>query len=46
VEDAYPCYREFYEASYACADNILKYLIELAYAKRAQDFFAEDVSSV
>lgn len=42
----YPCYKEWYEATYACADNILKYLVELAYAKRAHDFFQEDTSSV
>jgi hypothetical protein len=44
--DFYPCYKEWYETSYACADNILKYLIELAYSKRAHDFFQEDASSV
>lgn len=42
----YPCYKEWYESTYACADNILKYLIELAYAKRSHDFYQEDASSV
>ena len=42
----YPCFREWYEASYSCADNILKYLIELAYAKRANHFWQEHTSSV
>lgn len=46
LHEAYPCYKEWYETSYACADNILKYLTELAYSKRSQDFFAEDTSSV
>lgn len=41
----YPCFREFYETTYACADDIFKYLIELAYAKRANDFFEGDVSN-
>lgn len=46
LHEYYPCYKEWYETSYACADNILKYLIELAYSKRAHDFFQEDTSSV
>lgn len=35
----YPCFREYYESIYACADDIFKYLVELSYAKRANDFF-------
>ena len=42
----YPCYKEYYESLYACADNILKYLVELSYAKRAHDFYQEDTSWV
>ena len=42
----YPCFREWYEATYSCADNILKYLIELAYAMRANDVYQETSSSV
>lgn len=42
----YPCYKEWYETTYSCADNILKYLLELAYAKRSNDFYQEDTSSV
>jgi hypothetical protein len=41
----YPCYREYYEAIYACADDIFKYLIELAYNKRANNFFEGDYSN-
>jgi hypothetical protein len=41
----YPCYREYYEAIYACADDIFKYLIELAYNKRANNFFEADYSN-
>lgn len=26
-EDHYPCFREYYETRYACADNILDFLI-------------------
>lgn len=46
LHEFYPCYKEWYEATYSCADNILKYLVELAYSKRAHDFFQEDTSSV
>ena len=42
----YPCFREYYETSYACADNIMKFLVELSYAKRASDFFESDVSNL
>ena len=38
-EQHYPCYRDYYETTYACADNILKFLVELAYAKRAMNFW-------
>lgn len=41
----YPCFREYYESVYACSDDIFKYLIELAYAKRANDFFEGDISN-
>lgn len=41
----YPCFREFYETRYACADNILKFLVELSYHKKARGFFAEDHST-
>ncbi len=44
-EDHYPCFREWYEASYACADNIMKFLMELSFAKKAQDFWVGDVSN-
>ncbi len=36
---AYPCYRQFYEATYACDDTMFDFLLELAYAKRANDTF-------
>eukprot|EP01015_Nassula_variabilis_P022769 TRINITY_DN420_c0_g1_i2.p2 TRINITY_DN420_c0_g1~~TRINITY_DN420_c0_g1_i2.p2 ORF type:complete len:158 (+),score=26.54 TRINITY_DN420_c0_g1_i2:75-548(+) len=38
----YPCYREFYEAQYACADDTFDYLMELVYLKRANDTFSDD----
>lgn len=44
-EDHYPCFMEWYELFYACADNIMKFLIDLSYAKKAQDFWAGDVSN-
>ena len=44
-EDHYPCFREWYEASYACSDNIMRFLMELSYAKKAQDFWQGDVSN-
>ncbi len=46
LHEFYPCYKDWYEATYSCADNILKYLVELAYAKRSHDFYQEDTSSV
>ena len=45
-DDNYPCFREWAEINYACADNVMKYLLELAYTKRAQNFLMEDTSSV
>ena len=42
----YPCYKEWHEATYSCNDQILKYLTELAYSKRAHDFWAENTSSL
>ena len=42
----YPCYKEWYEATYACSDQILRYLTELAYSKRAHDFWRANHSSV
>ena len=45
-EDHYPCFREFYETRYACADNIMHFLVELAYHKKARGFLREDVSNV
>ncbi len=41
----YPCYRHFYEAQYACTDDFFDFLMELAYAKRANDTFEEDWSN-
>jgi hypothetical protein len=46
LHEFYPCYKDWYEATYSCADNILKYLVELAYAKRSHDFYQADTSSV
>lgn len=39
---AYPCFREFYEANYACQDDLFDFLMELHYAKQANDWFPED----
>ncbi|KAM3133713.1 hypothetical protein pb186bvf_014122 [Paramecium bursaria] len=36
---AYPCYPLFYEAAYSCTDDMLDFLMELAYAKRANRTF-------
>jgi len=41
----YPCYRHFYEAQYACTDDFFDFLMELAYAKQANDTFEEDWSN-
>jgi len=38
----YPCYRYFYEAQYACTDDYFDFLMELHYAKQANDTFMED----
>lgn len=42
----YPCFREFYEANYACSDDYMEFLMELAYAKSANDFNIADKSNV
>ena len=44
--DHYPCFREYYETRYACADNIFQFLNELAYFKKARGFIREDFSNV
>lgn len=41
----YPCYREYYEAQYACQDDMFDFLMELAYIRRANDTFEGDHSS-
>lgn len=41
----YPCFREYYQTRYACADNIFHFLTELSYYKKARGFFREDVSN-
>ncbi|EAS07366.4 hypothetical protein TTHERM_00568030 (macronuclear) [Tetrahymena thermophila SB210] len=41
----YPCYREYYEAQYACQDDMFDFLMELAYARRAADNFESDFAS-
>ncbi len=38
----YPCYKEFYETSYACQDDLFDFLMEIAYAKRAANFHEGD----
>jgi hypothetical protein len=38
----YPCYRQFYEAQYACSDDLFDFLLELNYAKKANDTFTAD----
>eukprot|EP01017_Pseudomicrothorax_dubius_P031369 TRINITY_DN3999_c0_g1_i4.p1 TRINITY_DN3999_c0_g1~~TRINITY_DN3999_c0_g1_i4.p1 ORF type:complete len:251 (-),score=72.47 TRINITY_DN3999_c0_g1_i4:112-864(-) len=42
---SYPCYREFYETTYACMDDMFDFLMELQHAKQADDFFLEDRSN-
>ncbi len=42
----YPCFREWYEANYACTDDYMDFLMELAFAKSASDFRIEDRSNV
>jgi len=41
----YPCFREFYEASYACNDDIFDFLLELNYIRKANRFSLKDVSN-
>ena len=41
----YPCYREYWEANYACQDDLFDFLMELAFAKRANDYFEGDYAS-
>lgn len=42
----YPCYLEFYEASYACNDDLFDMLLELNYIRRANDFELKDVNNL
>lgn len=42
----YPCYREYYEATFSCADDIFNFLLELAYVKRANDYWEGDHSNL
>ena len=37
-DEDHSCFREWYEASYACADNITDFDGTSSYAKKAQDF--------
>mmetsp|Transcript_23032 Transcript_23032/g.19995 ORF Transcript_23032/g.19995 Transcript_23032/m.19995 type:complete len:183 (+) Transcript_23032:174-722(+) len=41
----YPCFRHFYEAQYACTDDMFDFLQELAFVKRANQTFEEDWSN-
>jgi hypothetical protein len=41
----YPCYREFYEAQYACSDDLFDFLMELSHQKRANGITHYDVES-
>jgi hypothetical protein len=43
--DHYPCFREYYETRYACADNIFHFLVELSYHKKAKGFWRENHSN-
>lgn len=40
----YPCYREFYEAQFACQDDLFDFLMELSYSRITNDMFEEDVA--
>ena len=41
----YPCFREFYEASYACNDDVFDFLMELNYMRKANRFNMKSVSN-
>lgn len=42
----YPCFREYYEASYACADDLFEFLLELNYIRKANDFNVDRISNL
>ena len=44
--DEYPCFNEFYEAQYACSDDLFDFLMELHYAKKVNDFQPEDIWNI
>jgi hypothetical protein len=46
MSDHYPCFREYYDARYACADNLFDMLMELAYHKKARNFWSEAANNV
>jgi hypothetical protein len=41
----YPCYQFFYEAQYACSDNMFDFLLELAYFRNINDITEASVFS-
>jgi hypothetical protein len=42
----YPCFREYHEATYACADDFMRRGLELAYIRRARDWNNGDYSNI
>ena len=42
----YPCFREYYEATYACADDYMRRGLELAYIRRAKNWDHGEFSNV
>jgi hypothetical protein len=45
-EKTYPCFREFHEASYACADDLFDFMLELHYIRQVNQFDFRRVSNV
>lgn len=41
----YPCFKHFYEANYACADDTFEFLLEVAYSKKSYDLSEGDWSN-
>lgn len=44
--NVYPCFREYYEASYACSDDLFDFLLELHYIRKANHFDFSKISNL
>jgi hypothetical protein len=42
-DEEYPCFHQFYEAQYACNDDLFDFLMELHYSKKVNDLQPEDI---